>query len=101
METANEFDKSVTLITDEKEYHAWRLKIAAAMGQGLLASQDKEGWNLARLAFVSLQAADAMLEIASKPLPKPTTRPRQDDMSPIELQVLDENGGVSEGRSSD
>ena len=100
MSKNNEFDKSVTQITDAKEYHNWRLRIAAHMGQGLLASQDKEGWNLARLAFVSLQAADALLELASKPLPKPTTQPRQDEPSPVELQVVDE-AAVNEGKSSD
>lgn len=72
------FDKTVTVLTDEKEYHNWRLQIAMNAASGLLASQDKEGWRLDILAQVSLRAADAILEAAAAPLPVPTTAPKQD-----------------------
>lgn len=72
------FDKTVTVLTDEKEYHNWRLQIAMNAASGLLASQDKEGWNLAVLAQVSLRTADALLEAASQPLPQPTTAQKKE-----------------------
>ena len=72
------FDKTVTVLTDEKEYHNWRLRIAMNAAAGLLASQEKEGWRLDILAQVSLRTADALLEAAAMPLPKPTTAQQQD-----------------------
>lgn len=49
-----------------------RLKIAAQVAQGLLASQDKEkGWNIATLSVISLKIADAMLHYhAQETLPE-------------------------------
>jgi hypothetical protein len=84
---SNSFDKTVTVLTDEKEYHNWRLQIAMHAASGLLASQDKTGWQLAVLAQVSLRAADALLDAASRALPMPTTAPQQE---PPKVEILPE-----------
>jgi hypothetical protein len=88
----NEFVKSVTQITDEKEYHSQRLSIATQAINGLLAAQDEKGWNLAYLAIVGLRAADALLEAASKPLPLPTTAPKNEEVQSVELEIVSEEG---------
>lgn len=88
------FDKTVTVLTDSKEYHNWRLNIAMNAAAGLLASQDKEGWNLGRLAQVSLLTADALLEAASMPLPKPTTA--QQEGPKVEVLPEPEEGPETE-----
>lgn len=92
MPEKNEFDKSVTLITDEKEYHNWRMTIAMHAASGLLASQPETGWSLDRLAQVSLRTADTLLRVASAPLPEPTTAPvpsPQDKAQAVELEVVE------------
>ena len=87
----NTFDKSVTVIVDPEDYHNWRLTIAINAASGLLASQPKEGWNLGHLAVTSLRTADALLEIASNPLPQMTTAPTQsvEDVGEVDLEILD------------
>jgi len=91
MREKQNLDPSVTVITDPEDYHNWRLTIAMNAASGLLASQPKEGWNLGHLAVISLRTADALLEVASKPLPQITTAPTPpvEDVGEVELEILD------------